>query len=224
MRDAEEADPGIIKRTIEKQLEAGQEPTKASVRKAVAAVNKEPTVEEASEIAKQRAPNTWVKIVVPEGADIADLCRRGLAMEAEGATALEAGKAVGLSNQAYAISRQIVMLADNADLSAADKETAQRALAILQETLQLTAAWPPVEKLAERVWGEGNRLGLLNITAKRLERFELSFGIIMQSCLTTNEVDLPYLSADRAAKAVKQITAARSALLRFSERIKEIHG
>jgi hypothetical protein len=181
-------------------------------------------VEEASESARQRAPNTWVKVVVPEGADIAELCRRGLSMEADGVFVAEAAKAIGLSERAYAISRQIVMLADNPDLAPADKETALRALNILRDTLQLGTAWEPVEKLAERVWGSERRLGLLNITSKRLEQFERSLGIVIQACLTTDEINLPYLSDDRAKKAVREISSARSALLRFAQRIKEIHG
>lgn len=36
IRDAEEADPGVVKRTIEERLEEGQAPTKADIRRAVA--------------------------------------------------------------------------------------------------------------------------------------------------------------------------------------------
>lgn len=35
IRDAEEADPGIVRRTLDEQLEAGEEPTKAALRKVV---------------------------------------------------------------------------------------------------------------------------------------------------------------------------------------------
>lgn len=35
IRDAEEADPGIVRRVLDERLEAGEEPTKAAVRKAI---------------------------------------------------------------------------------------------------------------------------------------------------------------------------------------------
>jgi hypothetical protein len=38
MRDAEAADPGVIRRALDERLQQGQEPTKAAVREAVANV------------------------------------------------------------------------------------------------------------------------------------------------------------------------------------------
>lgn len=168
---------------------------------------------------------SWVKINVPEGIDIIDLCRRGLALEADGVPSM-AGIAdeLGIAERTYATLRQIVLLADNTELSARDREIAQEAIRLVRETQQVSAAWEVAEPLAVRVWGEGKRVDLLNMAEKRLERFERSFGIILQTCMTTNEVDLPYLSADRAKKAIRDISTARGALLRFAERIKEIHG
>lgn len=40
IRDAEEADPGIIRRTLDAAIEAGEEPTKAAVRRAVGSRNR----------------------------------------------------------------------------------------------------------------------------------------------------------------------------------------
>lgn len=181
------------------------------------------TMGETSNGARQRVPNTWVKIVVPEGQDIIELCRRGIAMERDGASAIEAAKSVGLSDRTYAVSRQIVMLADNADLASKDAATAKLALDTLSSTLQLQRSWEIVEALAARVWGDGTRFNLTAIADKRLDQFERTFGIIMQTCTTTDEVELPYLTADRAKKALRQIGSARSALARFADRIKEIH-
>lgn len=161
---------------------------------------------------------------VPEGVDITDLCRRGIAMEADGEAPDRIAGELGLNAQAYRIARQIVLLADHVGLSERDKKTAQEALNLLVTAGQWGRAWEIAEPLAKKVWGEGRKDGLLFIADKRLEQFERSFGIVMQSCLTTEEIDLPYISADRAKKAFDEIRAARSALLRFAERIKEIHG
>lgn len=43
IRDAEEADPGVVRRTLDEHLEAGEEPTKAAVRRAVERPRKSPT-------------------------------------------------------------------------------------------------------------------------------------------------------------------------------------
>lgn len=60
IRDAEKADPGVVERTLEKRLDAGQEPTKAALREAVQKVREEtraalkPEIH-AMEAAKQKA-------------------------------------------------------------------------------------------------------------------------------------------------------------------------
>ncbi|NEI52682.1 hypothetical protein GR217_34250 [Rhizobium leguminosarum] len=41
IRDAEKADPGVIRRTLDEKLESGEEPTKAALRKAVVEVAKQ---------------------------------------------------------------------------------------------------------------------------------------------------------------------------------------
>ena len=225
IRDAELAVPGIVERTIDQQLNAGLEPTKAALRKAVtAAVTKEAEGEkmEAAEAA-QATKSHGRTIFIPEGEDIVGLCHRGLALEKTGMTSEEAAAKINLARQTYGVCRQIVLLAENADLSANDKATAQEALRLVVETGKWATAWEMAEPLANRVWGEGNKYDLLSIAAKRLDRFELSFGIVMQACMTTDEINLPYLTADQAKDAVKQIGKARAALLRFAERIKEIH-
>jgi len=164
-----------------------------------------------------------VRMFVPEGANIVDLCRRGLELEASGATVEKAASELGLAASGYRICRQIVLLADKPDLSPKDADTAKQALDLLVSTLQWSRAWEIAEPLVVRVWGAGVRHSLLDIESARLDRFERTFGIVMQACMTTDEIDLPYLSADRVKKAVQQISGARGALKKFAGRLKEIH-
>lgn len=164
------------------------------------------------------------KINVPEGHDLVDLIRRGLAMEREGGTVPRVAKEIGLSGRAYGVGRMIILLMENKNLSPADAEIVKAALAALSIDMQLGRAQKLVEPVANKVWGEGRGGGVRSIEGRRLERFEHAFGIVMQVCLTTDEIDIPYLSADRAEKAVEQISAGRAALLLFAQRIKEIHG
>lgn len=160
---------------------------------------------------------------IPEGEDLVALCRRGIALEIKGATAEQAAAEVQLGKNAYRICRQIVMLADNRDLNASDTELAKRAFDLMVSTRQWSGAWEIAEPLANRVWGDNTKQGFIGIPKKRLDQFEHSLGIVMQACMTTDEIELPYLTADRAKKAARQISAARGALERFAARIKEIH-
>lgn len=162
-------------------------------------------------------------MTLPEGENIIDLCRRGLELEADGLASDKVAAEIGITAQAYRYSRQIVLLADDKSLSPRDAEAAKAALELLISTGQWGKAWELVEDLAARMWGDGRKEGLLNIAGKRLEQFDRTLGIVMQACVTTDEIELPYLSADRVKQALRQIGAARGALSRFADRIKEIH-
>lgn len=183
---------------------------------------KEPALEEPAKTAASR--KNGIAMYLPEGKGIVELCRHGLELEAKGEMTVEQIAAeLGLASNAYRISRQIVLLADNEDLSASDKALAAKAVSHLVETRQWATAWEMAEPLATKVWGEGRRDNLRLIAERRNEQFERSFGILLQTCMTTDEVDLPYLTADRVAKALRQIGQARGALQRFADRIKDIH-
>lgn len=175
--------------------------------------------EEASASKKLVGP----RFSVPEGENIMDLCRRGLAIEAEGENYPKVAAAIGIGEHTYRLARQIVLLADNPNLSAKDAATVRRAVEMLTTTFRVGPAYEVAEPVANRVWGEGSKIDIVNAHAKRMARFELSFGIVMQSCMTTDQVDLPYLSADQVKKALRQIGSARGALKKFADRIKEIH-
>ena len=184
--------------------------------------NEEDAVSQTAE-AVQAAKRPGTAMYVPDGENIADLCRKGIVLEADGLTAEKAADELGIARNAYRVARQIVLLADNKDLSASDQAIAAEALAVLVNTGLWGHAWEIAEPLASKVWGEGRRDGLLGIPAKRLDQFERSFGIVMQACMTTDEIDLPYLTAFHAKIAVKEIRAARIALQRFADRIKRVH-
>lgn len=165
-----------------------------------------------------------VYIAVPDGADLIDLCHRGIEIENNGGTSESAAAKLGLAIQSYRISRQIVMLADRPELSVADAATANEALNVLRTTLQYSKAWELAEPIATKVWGAATSgLRLTTLAERRLEQFERTFGIVMQSCLTTDEIDLPYLSAEQIRSVVREINRARRALAAFSTRIERLH-
>lgn len=180
---------------------------------------------ETAEIVDAPSRRTGTKIFIPEGSDIVSLCRKGIAFEDSGLATDAAAAEVGMAVQAYRVSRQIVLLADRPELSARDKSAALKALSILQATLQHTQAWEIVEPTAAKVWGtpaRGTRLS--GLAERRVERFEQTFGIVIQSCLTTEEVEVPYLSVEQVNQFTKEIHRARKALAAFASRIEEIHA
>lgn len=166
----------------------------------------------------------WVKIAVPEGENIAELCRRGLALEDDGMPIEKAATAVGISVGSYRIVRQIVFLADYKNLSPDDAALAKNALDLVVANGQITGVWETVEPLAARVWGEGNRVfGLAYVAGRRIDQFEKSLGVVGHTCVATDQITLPYLSPDQVKASLREIGRARAALQRFADRIKDSH-
>lgn len=177
-----------------------------------------------AEVPQQAAVNdSGPRMMVPDGADLIELCKAGLKLEEDGASGDEAAVKVGLSKRAYAISRQIVLLADHPDLTEADAALAKSALNTLVSTRRVWEAWGIVEQLALRVWGEGRRFNLVGIAAERLERFRHALGIVTQGCITGKEIDLPYLAVGEIEKSVKQINEAVRSLRNLKQRIERLH-
>ena len=222
VRDAEVADPGIVERTVNDALAKGEEPTKAKLRKAVEQANGNEGDMDAVET-DVKLP-TGPRLSIPEGQTPEQVCRRGMALEADGISTADVAKEIGVGVQSYRNMSDIVLLSDRDDLSPRDKETVARARRQMNETHRVADAWLLIERIAGLFWGKGLGKSRDIAEANRNEQFERSFGILIQTCLTTEEVELPYLTAERAAEAIRQLSAARSALLRFADRIKEIHG
>ena len=176
-------------------------------------------VEEAEESAVdlRRGP----KIVLPGGMSPVDVARQGMAREAAGEEAVAIAKSLQLSAANYRAACDVVVLSDRGGYSPADAAIVAQAMRMLLD-LKIAEARDFLEPIAAKVWGK-SKAPRADREQARVDQFEVAFGILLQTCATTEELDLPYLSADRAKKALRQIGAARSALQRFADRIKEIH-
>lgn len=184
-----------------------------------------PTPEERMETDELVKGQPGPAAAVPDGSDLIDLCRSGLALEQTGHTAESAADEVGLARNAYRVSRQIVFLTDHIKLSNSDAAIVAEAFELLAATQQYGRAWKIAEPVAIKVWGDAQRWDrLLTLADRRMEQFERTFGIVMQSCLTTDEIELPYLSAAKAKQFTDEISHARKALAAFASRIQEIHS
>lgn len=179
---------------------------------------------ETMELDKPTTRRRGTKTFVPDGQDIVELCKRGLALEEQGYPINEISAEIGLAINNYRLSRQIAFLADRPELSIKDKALIAKAINILKTTHEYMKAWEVAKPVAQRMWGTthtGERL--LSIAGRRMERFKAAFGIVMQSCLTADEVQLPYLSKQQSEECAKEIIRARKALAVFATRIQEIH-
>jgi hypothetical protein len=184
----------------------------------------EQTPEETMETAELAKSAPGPAAVIPEGGDLIDLCRKGISLERDGQTVEGAADELGLARNAYRVSRQIVFLADHIELSSGDEAIVADAFNLLAKTQQYGRAWEMAEPVALKVWGAGQRWERLTTLAeRRLQRFEQTFAIVMQSCLTTDEIELPYLSSEQIDQFTKEINGARKALSVFAARIKEMH-
>lgn len=229
IRDAEEAQPGIVRKTIDEQLEAGREPTKAAVRKAIAAVNKEPEGEEMEVAAIEPQPEASArsgpKINFPSGITPEELARKGMAMEAEGKVAEVVAKSLGIGVHSYRKLCDIVFLADRGGYTPSDAALVERALVMANETHRVMDAWEIISPVALKVWGTGiNNVQRVNREQSRTDRFVHVFGIVEQTCTSVAQMDIPYLTPFAAKAAIKEIKTARKNLQILLTRIEEVHS
>lgn len=227
IRDAEETEPGIISKTIQQQLDAGHEPTKAAVRKAVEAVNNKDETMDVAVIEPQQevsAPS-GARINIPEGFTPETLARKGMEREAKGDVPSAIARDFGIGIQSYRKLCDIVFLSDRNGYTERDAAIVARALAMANETHRVVDAWELISPVATKVWGEGGdtRPRVFREEA-RIDRFEHVFGIIGQTCASAAEMDVPYLSTDAAKEAIREIKAARQNLQILLNRIEEVHA
>lgn len=165
------------------------------------------------------------RFVLADGMSFDRAAREGMAREANGENADALAKEFQVGTDYYRKACDVVFLFDRGGYSEADQAVVSRALAVLVDESSPADAREIIEPVAVKVWGTGRLNGRPRPDREpsRLSQFEKSFGILIQTCLTTDEVDLPYLTADRAKIAAKEIRAARIALQRFADRIKGIH-
>lgn len=183
----------------------------------------EMTVIEA-EVPTKPSQDNRPRMNIPEGMTAETLCRKGMAMEDGGMLTDDVAKELRIHVSSYRKMRDIVLLTDRGGFTKKDAALISQAVDAMNETKRVNDPWSLVEPIINRVWGNSGTSGSRIATENaRMDRFEIAFGILMQGCATTGEIDLPYLSEDRAKKAIKQIGTARSALLKFADRIKRIH-
>jgi hypothetical protein len=163
------------------------------------------------------------RINVPEDMTAEDLCRKGMERESAGETAEEIAPVIQVGLRTYRQMRDIVALADRSDLSPRDAEVVRFALDEMNTTNRIADAYERVEPIVDRVWGVRRGGPRSVIEANRIANFERAFGVVIQACSGSADIEIPYLSSARATEAISEIKEAERKLRTLRGRIEEIH-
>jgi len=161
---------------------------------------------------------------LPEGKTIEALAREGMEREATGEDPVAIAKSFGIGAHTYRMACDVVFLVDRGGYSNADTAIVDQAFKMLME-LKVPEARECITPVAEKVWGTGSFKARPRPTREpaRVDQFEHAFGIITHTCVTAAELDLPYLSANAAKAAAKEVRLARQHLTTLLSRIEGIH-
>ena len=141
-------------------------------------------------------------------------------MEGTGMKTPAAAKAMGMSAQSYSLARYVVRLADRTDLSLRDKKTAENALFYMNKHRLVTPAYGYVSTIVDRIWGKPNKRAR---EQNRIKAFDRAYGMIIQACICSADVDVPHLSAQRTAEILDEFKEGKRSLRKFEQKISEIH-
>jgi hypothetical protein len=161
---------------------------------------------------------------LPQGKTIDALAREGMEREATGEDPVAIAKSFGIGAHTYRMACDVVFLVDRGGYSNADTAIVDQAFKMLME-LKVPEARECITPVAEKVWGTGSFKARPRPTREptRVDQFEHAFGIITHTCVTAAELDLPYLSANAAKAAAKEVRLARQHLTTLLSRIEGIH-
>ena len=165
-------------------------------------------------------PKEGRPLKIPGGKTVEQACREGMAMEGTGMKTAAAAKAIGISAQSYSLARYVVRLADRTDLSLRDKKTAENALFYMNKHRLVTPAYGYVSTIVDRIWGKPNKRAS---EQNRIKAFDRAYGMIIQACICSSDVDVPHLSAQRTTEILAELKEGKQCLRKFEQKISEIH-
>ncbi len=117
----------------------------------------------------------------------------------------------------------IVMLSDRADFSPSEAALVQEALSQMNETCRISEPYRKVRSLAERIWGayNGSQPKNRKNAQRRQDSFSHAMTIVIDTCIAAPNIDIPYLSDEERANAVKQVDEALTSLRKLKRKIVE---
>ena len=168
--------------------------------------------------AKSRA-HAGPKINKPDDVSASDHVRRGIEMERGGMAVEDVAEHIGIGVFSYRQARDIILLAERDDLSAADAESAARALAQFDATAQPGRAYELVQPIVERIWGGRGARRFGGTERKRVETFQNAVSVIAEACSRGLQIVIPHLSESEAANAIAELKEAEKQIRQLRARI-----
>ena len=171
---------------------------------------------------KRKSPRrNGLSIAVPKGKTIAEVAREGIALERSGTVRADVAKKIGISEKAYKVMRDTILLLECDELERAERKVITAALHSIEETLQITPAQKLIEPIATRVWGKkGHRITRRKLPIKRrLEQFDNAISFLEHACENAVDIEIPQISAERANDAAQRLSNAETYLRELRVRI-----
>jgi len=151
--------------------------------------------------------------VIPDGKILSELCAEGIEMEKDGLSPEEAAANLQISRKVYRHGRDILLLANNPNLGAADKAKARAAVAAMDGTKRVFAAYDDVVPLIQKMWGaargaphDSRRL------ARLIENYMHAVVVFAEGAEQMQNLEVPYLSEMDRTRARDDLKRAKIAV------------
>jgi hypothetical protein len=164
------------------------------------------------------------RIFVPKGRAVIDLCREAMAAEEAGMSAEDASRVIGFGIRSYREAKNIVLIGDRPDLSEIERAMVNTSLREMEETRRTTAAFKRIKDISDRLFGNAQKRNSKTITRtleKRNERFQNTMAVLVETCLSASQIDIPVLDAEGTAYAVAQVEEASKNLKLLKKSIQQ---
>ncbi len=150
------------------------------------------------------------KMRIPDDKTPEEVCREAMTSLDHGGSYEQAARSLGVDRRTLSQMRYIIELSDMADLADDDRETARRALALMNEARQSGGAYDLVRSLVERVWGGSKeRKGqVADLPERRVRKFMDSVLLVSTSCEVLTQIPVPYPSAEQTKQLVGDLRQA----------------
>jgi len=165
-----------------------------------------------------------LSIKKPAGVLLSELIKRGIEIEktTDRPEIRTIARQVGLDQKPYRLGREIVLIAQRGDLSAAHAAIAKKALALMDSEQNPRAAHDLIDPIARRIWGDRQKARSRDRNeSQRLEKFQRVILLICETCSNGENIELPYLAPDDTAAAVRDLKDAAAALQKLTKRLME---
>jgi ParB-like chromosome segregation protein Spo0J len=162
------------------------------------------------------------RLNLPDGRTAEEVCREGMAAEADGTTANDVAVMLGLGVSSYRRMKYVVLLSDRTDLSERNAGVVAEALRIMNTYATVGPSFELVEPLVERIYGSGSRSGAL----ERMEeiqsaKFMRAYSALIQTCEALTGVETPHLSPEDAQHRSDELKVATRQIESFRRRFEE---